>query len=361
MNGGITLVTKEMTKNDLATIIKMILYELGIESDVNQKKNDMLFVDYLEQWLSNYQNQIEPNTFQAYQTQLKNHIIPYFTEQNLKLRELKAFHIQQYYSFKLNEKLSPNSVIRHHALIHRALKFAVKSGLISTNIADQVERPRIQKYYGAFYNQNELKILFEKVKGTSIELGVYITANYGLRRSELLGLKWNAIDWENKQIKIMHKVVQYMETDENGKKYKRVLCKSKMKNDSSYRSLPLLPSIEKMLLDEREEQRENKKKTKHYDDSYSEYIFVNSKGKLITPDYFTRKFAQVLQQNNLKKIRFHDLRHSCASLLINLGFSMKEIQEWLGHASFKTTADIYGHVDSKSKVKMAEKLGMVLT
>lgn len=122
------------------------------------------------------------------------------------------------------------------------------------------------------------------------------------------------------------------------------------------RRLPLVPIIEKELLQRREEQMQNQKLyRKSYDTNYLDFVFVNDMGTLFKPnDYITRHFKELLQRNNLKVIRVHDLRHSVATLLLQQGFSLKQIQEWLGHSDIATTANVYAHVPYVEKESIAK-------
>lgn len=131
----------------------------------------------------------------------------------------------------------------------------------------------------------------------------------------------------------------------------QVIKSNKTKTQASTRTLPLLPNIELLLL---ERKRENEKNQFFFGKSYSkenlDYIFLNECGEIIKSNYATNIFVKIIKNNNLKKIRFHDLRHSCASLLLKNNIPMKHIQEWLGHANFNTTADVYSHLDFSSKI-----------
>ncbi|NLT08594.1 MAG: site-specific integrase [Ruminococcus sp.] len=181
---------------------------------------------------------------------------------------------------------------------------------------------------------------------------IVIAAYYGLRRSEVIGLKWSAVDFVGKTISIKHKVLQ----DEDG-----VAGYDVMKTKSSYRTLPLIPVVEQALIAEREHQAEMKKAFgKGYCKKYEDYICVDAVGELIRPNYVSDHFPIVLRKNGLRKIRFHDLRHSCASLLLANGVQMKLIQEWLGHSDIGTTSNVYSHVDSESKKLSAEAIERAL-
>lgn len=178
----------------------------------------------------------------------------------------------------------------------------------------------------------------------------------GLRRSEVLGIKWSAIDFENNTITIRHTV---NEVRVDGK-YK-IITKDRTKNKSSYRTLPLVEEIKKALNDLKTEQENNMQICrKSYNTEYKEYVCLDRMGDIIKPGYVTQHFSILLKTKRLRHIRFHDLRHSCASLLLARGISMKEIQEWLGHSNFSTTANTYAHLDTKSKQNSANALTNIL-
>lgn len=133
------------------------------------------------------------------------------------------------------------------------------------------------------------------------------------------------------------------------------VCKDKTKNASSYRSFPLVSEIKDMLISEKKRQEQNRKEFgKAY--TKSPYIFVWDDGRPYTPDYVSHHFKRLLKKHNLQHIRFHDLRHSCASILLSQGYGLKDVQEWLGHADIKMTANIYGHLDIERKKSIANAM-----
>ena len=172
---------------------------------------------------------------------------------------------------------------------------------------------------------------------------------YGLRRSELLGLKWDSIDFENDRLTIKHTV----------SKVTKAVEKDKTKNASSFRSFPLTPEAKAIFNSEKAREAANSfllKKAYQKND----YVFKWDDGHTYSPDYVSQQFSKLLKKHGLPHIRFHELRHSCASMLINAGFSLKDVQEWLGHSDIKMTANIYGHLDVARKKGMADKLSAVL-
>ena len=317
---------------------------------------DILFADYMEKWLDIIKSSVAVPTFASYSTTVKKIVAPYFREKEVTLKNLTAKDIQEFYLSEL-ERVSPSSVIHYHANIHKALKYAVKIDLIDVNPADKVERPKKDRYVGSFYDADEVNALFEAAKGSKLELPILFGAFYGLRRSEAIGLKWDAIDFDQNTITIRHTVTS---CDLDGK---RVLVASDTtKAKSSMRTLPLVPFMRERLLTLKEEQQENRRLCgRSYIKDYLEYVCVNEIGDLIKPHYVTESFPKLLKTNGMRQIRYHDLRHSCASLLLANDVPMKQIQEWLGHSDISTTANIYSHLDYKSKLTSANVMDNVLT
>ena len=310
----------------------------------------------MEQWLDVVKSSIAVATYASYAASVKRIIAPYFRERRITLKELSAKDIQDFYLFKL-KSVSASSVIHYHANIHKALKYAVKMDLIPYNPADKVERPKKQKYIADYYRLEELEQLFEATKDHPYSLLIQITAFYGLRRSEALGLRWDAIDFERNTITIRH-IVTNAKIDG---KYE-IIREDRAKTKSSLRSLPLVGNIREKLLALKEQQKENKRICGNcYNREYDGYVFVDAMGNIFNPRNLSSNFSKLLEMNGLRHIRFHDLRHSCASLLLANDVPMKQIQEWLGHSDISTTANIYSHLDYKSKLTSANVMDNILS
>ena len=265
---------------------------------------DMLFADYMELWLEVVRNSIEITTFSSYTQMVKGKIVPYFRKTGVKLGELQARHIQSFYLYEL-KTVSASTVIHEHANIHKALKYAVKMDLIPYNPADKVERPKKQKYIADYYRLEELEQLFEATKDHPYSLLIQITAFYGLRRSEALGLRWDAIDFERNTITIRH-IVTNAKID--GKC--EIVCADRAKTKSSLRSLPLVANIREKLLALKEQQKENKRICGNcYNREYDGYVFVDAMGNIFNPRNLSSNFSKLLEMKGLRHIRFHDLRH----------------------------------------------------
>ena len=316
---------------------------------------DMLFVDYLTEWLEIAKGSVALTTYASYSSMVKNTIIPYFKPKELTLIGLQPRDIQEFYTQQL-KRVKASSVIHYHVIIHRALKYAVRTDLIPTNPADKIDRPKMERFVGSFYDSDEMNSLFEAAAGTRLELPILLGAFYGLRRSEVIGLKWDAIDFANETITIRHTVTT---CNLDGKQV--LVASDTTKTKSSMRTLPLVQVFKERLLDVKAKQEQNIKLCgRSYNKEYLGYICVDEMGNLLKPGYLTTSFPLLLEKNGLRKIRFHDLRHSCASLLLANGVPMKQIQEWLGHSDFSTTANIYAHLDFNSKISSAQAMITVL-
>ncbi len=317
---------------------------------------NMLVENYLLEWLEQHKPNITASTYLNYKRMINGRMVPFFKPMRLKVKEITGDEINAYYAKIRADGLKGTTAQRHHAMLHRAFKQAVKRRIIASNPCQQADRPKSVPFIGSYYNAEELKKLLSCIENDPIRLVVELAAYYGLRRSEVLGLKWSAVDFTAKTVSIRHKILE-----EETKKGTVLKGYDVMKTKSSYRTLPLISHIEEDLLAEKTRQEEMRKTMRgSYSKEYTDYICVDALGRLITPQYVSNHFQVILKENGLRKIRFHDLRHSCASLLLANNIPMKMIQDWLGHSDMSTTANIYFHIDSSSKLTSANTIGEVL-
>jgi site-specific recombinase XerD len=238
------------------TIIKNgLLYAVKarwIESNPADKLNpstgevEILFSDFILDWLEMIKSSVDFNTYAGYLSSAKSSIVPYFNEKGYTLKDLEENpkFIQDYYSYEMNVVgLTSNTVIHRHANIRKCLQYAFQVGLIKSNPADRVERPQKNVFVSEYYDTQELDDLFRAVKGDPIELSVILAAFYGMRRSEIVGLKWNCIDFDKKTISIQHIV-----TDIYLDGHLVTIEKDKTKTKSSTRTLPLVKPFEDALI-----------------------------------------------------------------------------------------------------------------
>ncbi|MBE7015808.1 MAG: site-specific integrase [Ruminococcaceae bacterium] len=321
--------------------------------------NKTALTDYIEIWLESVKPHIDIITHEGYLQCAKKHIIPYFKEKKIALQDVKIQDIEEYYNYKstagrLDKKpggLSSRTIKLHSIILNLVFKKAIHDGILKSNPCEYAKIPKMAKTQpvAKFYTVEECKKLLDITQGTPLHDMIYITTIYGLRRSEMMGLKWDAVDFENDTLTIRHTVVMQ----------NKIVAKDKTKNRTSMRTYPLLDDVKKILLKMKSEQKKNKKL---FGNCYQEtgYIFAKEDGTQFYPSYPTHELQKCIKKNNLSHIRWHDLRHSCASLLILKGWQMKEISEWLGHADIGTTMNIYGHLNLDHKRKLGNTLNGLL-
>ncbi len=343
-------------KRKAEQMLRDILFE-------HEKKNpcaqdDILFSDYVRVWLKQIQKTVGTVTYLGYESIANLHVLPYFDENKLMLQNITTNDLQNYFDVKYENGrvdesggLSPRSIRMHKNVINQTLKLALKNGLISINPCEFVKLPKNEHNEATFYNAQQMQTLFKTVEGDVLHDLIKITAIYGLRRSEVLGIRKDSIDWENNLLTVKYTVKQV------GNK---IIEEDKTKNTSSLRSFPLTNEAKEIFKSAFENEKENKKLFgKKY--VINDYVFKWDNGEMFQPNYVTKHFFKLLEKNGLPHIRFHEIRHSCASLLLNEGFTLKDVQEWMGHADITTTANIYGHLDVSRKMNMADKLSIALS
>lgn len=262
--------------------------------------------------------------------------------------------MEDYYQFKINEGLNPNTVIKHHAVIRSSLQWALRHQYIRYNPADLATRPARAKYApNEPYSVEEIAQLLTLTQNEPIAVPIFVAAFYGLRRSEVLGLRWSSIDLQNGWIHIDTTVVK----EKIGENIVTTVRENTTKTEYSRRDLPLCAYTHQYFMNLRSRQLAQMQMCgASYDQRYLDFVCVDQMGTLLQPDFVSQKFQQILQKWGLRPIRFHDLRHSCATIMLYLGYTMKDIQTWLGHSNYAFTANTYVHASHEEHQKMAEAL-----
>lgn len=194
----------------------------------------LLFADYMIQWLAKMRGKVSPTTYRSYKYVIENSICPYFRERQILLVSLCPADLEEYYSYLQEQGASANTAIHHHANIHKALKDAVHLNLVARNVAAIVERPQKEKFLPDYYSVDEVNLLLDRLKGHWMYVPVLLSVFYGLRRSEVLGLRWGDVDFTINIITIRHTRV-YGNVEGKGMALERDILKRK----SSYRTLPM--------------------------------------------------------------------------------------------------------------------------
>lgn len=329
------------------------LRELDTGMLIDTKK--MRLGEFLDYWLKEYcYNNLSVNTIEGYEQYIEKHIKPILG--NIELEKLQPLQLQSFYSEKLEKGklngkggLSKQTVRTLHRIIHGALAKAVKWQLVVRNIADCVEPPKPEKYEAKFLNDEQTNLLIEKVQNSEIYIPVIIAIFTGMRRGEVLGLNWQNVNFEKKYIR----VVQELSCTKKGLKI------LPPKTKKSIRNIAIPDTLMNILKIHRTKQMENKLMLgQEYQNSDMVCTYPN--GKLFYPKRFSAKFHELLEKNNLPIVRFHDLRHSHASLLVKLGIQPKVISERLGHSNIGITMDLYSHLYEEADREVAIMFGKLI-
>ncbi len=288
---------------------------------------------YLEHWLEAVQKPtLRLGSYIRYQTRVKNHIVP--TLGHVQLQKLTADHVRSLYAQKSNEGLSPATIRTIHAVLHKALEEAIRSGYVVRNVCDLVTPPRIAKHEVQVLTQEQAHTLLETAKGHRIEALLTLALATGMRKGEMLALRWSDIDFENTSLSIRRTVSFYP---------KHGYVESEPKTAKSRRriTLPLLVIVMLMQHKKRQDERRQKAAARWHDHNL---VFPNTIGQFQHVQYLRVLFNKLLKDAGLPNMRFHDLRHSAATILLSMGIHPKVVQELLGHSTINMTMDTYSHV-----------------
>ena len=312
------------------------------ESAFIEKCKNSTIEYFLDFFLEYKKTNVQQVTYDNYYNDVKI-IRTYFEKYQIKLKDYSLLHIEGFLNYLSSKNLNSTTINRYLNLLGNIFNYAISLGILKKNIVKQLERPKIRKKEFGYYSAKQIKKLCQKLeKENSIySLPIILAATYGLRRSEVIGLLWSSIDFEQNKIYINNKVIC------SQKGAKPITYSSHiMKTKSSERTLPLLPEIKKFLKIRQNEIEQNRVDAiGSYNNEYLDYVCVDDNGKRLDGHTLYINFTKLLKKYNMPHIRFHDLRHSCASMLVAKKVSIKTIQEWLGHSSFRTTANIYSHTD----------------
>jgi integrase len=353
VGSGVRLVKEKLNEAEEEFEIEYAEY---LEKQGRDDSDTPLF-SYLTSWLAMVKATIQPTTYRSYSNMINGKIKKWFDKPNITLGSITGRQINQFYQSFFDDGLKANTAIHYHSVLHKAFKHAVKNDMILVNPCEKADRPKKNKFRGKYYSQEELQTLLALSKDDIIYIPIVLAAYYGLRRSEVIGLCWSRVDFERKIIRIELKAIDTSQ----GRNEEPVLSDI-MKNESSRRSLPLIPEVEEILTEHKQKQEMYQKLFKKgYNKKNLDVICTDPQGNILRLDYVTDHFRALLAKYGLRCIRFHDLRHTCASLLIANKVNLKAIQEWLGHSTFSTTADIYAHLDWAAKEESADVISRILS
>jgi len=326
------------TKKEAEKRLNELLNQL--DNGTFMKPGKTTLSEYLERWLKDYVwPNLAPRTAEGYEHICRHHLIPALG--NMILTGLKPEHLQQYHSEKLlggrcdgKGGLSPRTVRHHHMALHDALEHAVKMGLLNRNIADAVSPPSCQRPQWQTLSEMDISTFLEAAKQTPHYVLFYVALFTGMRRSELLALRWCDVDLLLCQAHVTRSL-HHLLTGE-------IVIRAP-KTVKGRRMVALSPSVA-LLLQEHKDKQKAQRAILEIPITDNDLIFSDQEGKPLLPNTVTHAWIKLVRRIGLKGIRLHDARHTHASLMLKQGVHPKIVQERLGHASIQMTLDTYSHV-----------------
>jgi integrase len=335
------------TKKDAEKKLSELLNQ--IDNGIFIKPGKQTLSDYLNHWLEdNVKPNLSPRTYELYSYMCRNHIVPAIG--NVPLSDIKPVHLQHLYANKQQSGLSNRTVQLIHITIHKALKNAVKIGLLNRNAAESVDIPKIQRHEMHTMDENDIQKFLEAAKDTDYYTLFFTCIFTGMRRSELLALRWQDVDLLLCQISVTRTVQQLTNTTPEG----RITFKEP-KTQKSRRLIALTPANAVILREHRSKQEKQRLSLGLPTISDNDLVFSHHDGSPLRPDSITHIWKKLIKRCGLKDIRLHDARHTHASLLLKQGIHPKIVQERLGHSGIAITLDLYSHVTPSLQQMAAAK------
>lgn len=343
------------TKKEAEKRLAELLHQL--DTGTFMKPGKTTLAEFLERWLKDYAwPNLAPRTAEGYQSIIRWHLIPQLG--NITLTQLKPEHLQKYYAERLakgrcNGKggLTPLTVRHHHMALHRALQVAVKWGLIARNSADAIDPPSFQRREMRVMNEDNIETFLEAARSTPYYALFYLALFTGMRRSELLALRWSDVDLILGQVSVSRSLHHLRD---------RSLVFRTPKTARGRRTIALSPST-CIVLREYKEKQETSRAMLGIPLKNDNLVFSRIDGRPLLPDTVSHAWTKLAHRHGLEGIRLHDARHTHASLMLKQGIHPKIVQKRLGHASIQTTLDTYSHVAPGLQEAAAARFDELLT
>ena len=299
---------------------------------------------YLGRWLETAKASVRPKTHYQYAQVVKQHIVP--TLGRIKLQDLRPDHIQTLYTQKLATGASVRTVRLTHAVLHRALGRALKWGLLRRNPCDAVDKPQQVRKEMKTWNVEQVRVFLETARGHRSEALFHLAVHTGLRQGELLGLRWSDLDWKTGALRVQR---QMQRVPGQGKTF------VEPKTAAGRRSIVLDAIVLSKLREHGRRQKEERLMAGgRWQDQ--DLMFSSTIGTPMEPDKILIQFKALQHQAGLPAIRFHDLRHTAATFLLELGTHPKVVQEILGHSDTSVTMNTYSHVTPKLQKEALQRV-----
>ena len=338
-----------------------LLTEYEAKANPGAAAEKILFADWLVTWLNHViavgKDNGEPladTTIYGYKRVINNDIVPYFKQKGFFLSAIDRDILEEFYRYKRDvDGLSVNSTKHFHANIRRALAYAVEKKYLRSNPAIGIKFS-VPSVHHEIYDEDQLKILANYVRGSNLEAPIFIASSFGLRRGEILGIRWSSINFKYGFLTIDGELFEY---DRNGS---NLHWRRRTKTKKSARSF-WLTDDQIQYFKKLKEVQDERRKAENYNHTWDDFVCVDEDGNIIKPNYITHKFPALTKKAGLPRLKLHELRHTCLSLLIIKGFDIKLVSEYAGHSTIAITADTYGHLPSMSSKPLAASMGSVFS
>lgn len=307
--------------------------------DSAQSSDNPKFSDRIALWLDNKQLSIRANTLASYRDIAKIHIIPSLGD--VGICDLTRQMLQRYFEKLRQDGLSVSSMKKHRVIIRGVLRDAVLDDIITANVADNISLKQGKKYEGKAISESQVAELLERSSSQPepVRAAVTLALVYGLRRSEICGLRWEDVDFENHQIHIRNTVREY-----NGNYYEDELTKTK----ASRRDLCFVPGTDVYLSELQQTQKTS--------GAYTGKVCAHPDGRFLRPEFVSRSSKRFMKSCGIEGFRLHDLRHTAATILAKR-VPIKQVQAFLGHQEIQTTLNIYTHISGEDRLATANAMG----
>lgn len=333
------------TKKECEQAMNELMAQL--ESGMFFESKELVLREYIDYWLENYAKvNVAASTFELYKSFSKN-IVQHIG--NLTLKETKPAHIQNFYSKLLQDKsISKRQILKIHRMLHEALKHAVQWQLIINNPTDSVTAPRPEKTSIKVWDIDTSFNFLKDIKNTNLYIPVMLALTTGMRLGEIAALKWSDINFKDGFISVTH----------NFQRVENQYILKQPKTEKSKRSIAMMELTIKELITHKNKQKYDKiKQGNLYDDQ--DFICTWENGKPLRPHYISDLFRNYILRLDYPRIRFHDLRHTHATMLLSKGVNPKIVSERLGHSTVNITLDIYTHVLPNMQKEAVKKLDSI--
>ncbi|MDO9545979.1 MAG: site-specific integrase [Pelolinea sp.] len=311
--------------------------------------SNVLYKDFLRGWLSTKSSAVKKSTWRLYEGTIRNHIEPILGK--IKINDIEPEDIQNLYFLKIEKSIGSRTIQVIHTVIKSSLETAVRMGVLQNNPTQSTTPPKYTSPEMDIYSEHEITQLLLAVKGTLLEALIHLAITTGLRQSELLALNWSDIDWDRKTISVQRQL---------RRKYVNRDYYSSLKTKSGRRTISVgMNTIQKLLEHHKNQIDEKEKMGDRWDEN--NLIFPSTIGTPIRQRNLLRGFKKIIRESGLREIRFHDLRHTAASLMLNHGISPIIVAKRLGHSKVSMTLDTYGHLLPGMQQESADYIDDLIT